>query len=209
MPVIPSQVNKPKRGRPPKSAVVARAETYTPLPTEAEPQPKPVPVPDAEMEVAFDPYSENDFLKFKKFPDTYVLRWCNPNYRRTRGWRGWQPVKWSDDIGRNLGDYLIDPPHRFEGMATMDDYIRAGNDLVLCKLHAGVWFARKRAMRERRDDIMSHLQGAKLVAAEDRSSEEPEQYEQADVGKPLQGMPLPPTRPRANIVSPVRKTRNK
>lgn len=156
---MPDTFRPRKRGRPPKVAPVPDvvAVTESPVPAQA------VEVPDAEFSVDHDPWGEQDFMAIRKHPDGFVLRWCNPNYRQGGKWRGWEPIGWSSEIGRNLPEYLIDPPHRFQGGNQIDDLIRVGNDLVLCKLPIGAYRARMKAKQDKRDRIMNNLTGAKVV----------------------------------------------
>lgn len=184
-----------KRGRPPK-----RAATYTPTMTAVDVEEAPIAleVPDAEMEVVLDPFSSQNFLEFKKHPDGFVLRFCNPNYRAHRGYRGWEPVRWSSEIGQNLGEFLIDPPFRFKAMNELDDFIRVGNDLVLCKLPTAIYAARRRAIQSKRDNIMGQIQLA------DPEAPAPDaEYDQVG-GKTLRGIVTPP---KSRQGQPVVKTR--
>ncbi len=95
------------------------------------------------VEITSDPYSmENNPHEIKAHPPGWRLRWCNPNFRERRGWLGWEPVNYDDEIGRNLTDYLNDPPFKMEGTKRFDNYVRRGADAVLCKLPENLWAIR-------------------------------------------------------------------
>lgn len=182
------QLVKPrKRGRPPKR----KPEAFAPQ-TSSDAQeavaPTPQEIPDASFDVLHDPWGEQDFMQIRQHPDGFVLRFVNPQYRARRGWRGWEPVTWSSEIGKNLGDYLIDPPHRFQGGNSIDDYIRVGSDLVLCKLPVAAYKARMKAKQDKRDKIMGSLGGAKLV--QETSPDKQADYQEYGP-RPVRGMPLP------------------
>lgn len=176
-----------KRGRPPKARpeVPASQDAYED-PRDEAPIQAPANVPDAEFAVVRDPWGEQDFMRFRKHPDGFVLRWCNPNKRNSSGWRGWAPVLWSSALGQTLGEYLIDPPHRFQGGLQSDDMVRIGNDLILCQLPAAAYAARMREKQAKRDRIMKTLDGGSVVDpnAPDRQAEYAEP-------KPVRGMVVP------------------
>jgi len=98
---------------------------------------------DPEPELAYDPYDEQNPHAILSHPEGWVLSWKNPDYRAHRGWRGWVPVEYDDEIGQNLTKYLNDPPARMEGMANVDNYVRRGTDSILCKLPKDIWDARQ------------------------------------------------------------------
>ena len=80
----------------------------------------------------------------KKHPDGKVLSWKNPNIRNsTRGWRGWVPVTYDDEIGSKLTEFIPDPPAKMEGSAAQDNYIRRGTDSILCWIDEEIWQARQ------------------------------------------------------------------
>lgn len=80
----------------------------------------------------------------KKHPDGKVLSWKNPNIRNgQRGWRGWVPVTYDDEIGQKLSEYIPDPPAKMEGAAQQDNYVRRGTDSILCWLPEEIWQARQ------------------------------------------------------------------
>lgn len=99
---------------------------------------------DPEPELVYDPFDEQNPHAILAHPEGWVLSWKNPDYRAHRGWRGWTPVEYDDEIGSELGKYLKDPPARMEGMAQIDNYVRRGTDSILCKLPADLWDARQR-----------------------------------------------------------------
>jgi hypothetical protein len=57
---------------------------------------------------------------------------------------GWKPVEYDDEIGRNLSDYLPDPPLKMEGTKDFDNLVRRGDDAILCALPIGIWEERQR-----------------------------------------------------------------
>jgi hypothetical protein len=91
-----------------------------------------------------------------KHPDGKVLSWKNPNIRNgQRGWRGWVPVTYDDEIGKNIQEYIPDPPAKMSGSATQDNYIRRGTDSILCWLPEEMFKARqqKREMKALRKQV--------------------------------------------------------
>ena len=98
---------------------------------------------DPEPVLLYDPFDEQNPHKILKNPDGWVLSWKNPDYRAHRGWRGWIPIEFDDEIGSELGKYLNDPPERMAGMAQIDNYVRRGTDSILCKLPQELWDARQ------------------------------------------------------------------
>lgn len=104
---------------------------------------------DGSLHVLRDPWKDKDPLKIKAHPENFRLRWCNEKYRSHKGWEGWTPVQWDEEIGKNLNKYLIDIPPRFEGMAHFDSYVRMGADAILCKLPVEYWLARKEHLRQK------------------------------------------------------------
>lgn len=102
------------------------------------------------VEITSDPYAmDGSPHDIKVHPEGYRLYWCNPNYRERRGWQGWEPVEYDDEIGRNLDQYLNDPPLKMEGTKRFDNYVRRGADAVLCKLPIGIWNARLEKKQEK------------------------------------------------------------
>lgn len=98
---------------------------------------------DPAPEMVYDPFDEQNPHTILAHPEGWVLSWKNPDYRAHRGWRGWVPVEYDDEIGQNLSNYLQDPPQRMEGMAQIDNYVRRGTDSILCKLPKDLWDARQ------------------------------------------------------------------
>ena len=80
----------------------------------------------------------------KKHPNGKILSWKNPNIRNgARGWRGWVPITYDCEIGKNLLDYISDPPAKMEGIANQDNYVRRGTDSILCWIDEEIYFARQ------------------------------------------------------------------
>lgn len=90
-----------------------------------------------------DPFSTKNPHQIKAHPPGKVLSWKNPKYRRERGWRGWNPISYDDEIGRELSLYIIDPPANMAGSADLDNYVRRGTDSVLCWISEDVYLARQ------------------------------------------------------------------
>jgi hypothetical protein len=98
---------------------------------------------DANVQMLKDPFTSRNPHQIKAHPPDKVLSWKNPRYRQERGWRGWSPVSYDDEIGRTLSSYIDGPPHKMEGSATLDNYVRRGTDSVLCWIPKDVWLARQ------------------------------------------------------------------
>lgn len=106
-------------------------------------------VPQADVEPIYeDPFDGQYGHKIKADPPGFRLGWKNEKMREpsmggSRGWRGWEPITYDDDIGRNLSEYLAAPPARMEGSSQLDNKVRRG-DTILCKLPEEIWLARQR-----------------------------------------------------------------
>ena len=80
----------------------------------------------------------------KKHPAGKILSWKNPNIRNgTRGWRGWVPITYDSEYGKQLLDYIDDPPAKMEGSSNQDNYVRRGTDSILCYIDEEIWLARQ------------------------------------------------------------------
>jgi hypothetical protein len=104
---------------------------------------------DIAPEVYYDPFDEQNPHVILNHPEGFVLSWKNPNLRAKKGWKGWVPITYDDEIGKNLGQYLQDPPPRMEGTAQLDSYVRRGTDSILCKLPKEMWDARQQRRSDR------------------------------------------------------------
>jgi len=104
------------------------------------------------VKVYKDPYESHaphkilkDLPPDKDGPEGYKLGWKQTKKRQERGWNGWEACKWSDPWfgkdGKNLGEFVSDPPMRYQGADQIDEYIRRG-DTVLCRLNMLWWKAR-------------------------------------------------------------------
>lgn len=94
-----------------------------------------------EPTLLYDPFDSKNPHKIVKHPPGFRLGWKNPMYRENhRGWRGWVPVKYDSDVGRNLKSYLLDPPRK---MAHQDDDMVRRGDSILCMLPEDMWLARQ------------------------------------------------------------------
>lgn len=96
----------------------------------------------------FDPYGigNNRPFSFKDHPVGYRLRWCRESSRDQHGWKGWIPVEWEDEVGKNLSKYCWDAPRKLSN--EVDSKVRRG-DSMLCILPIGQWLARQLARTEK------------------------------------------------------------
>lgn len=100
-----------------------------------------------------DPFDSQNPHLILKDPPGFKLGWKNPLYRDGhRGWRGWRAVEHTDEIGRNLSKYLLDPPRRMEH--AVDNYVRRG-DSILCFIEHEIWEARQ----QRRSQLAARRAG--------------------------------------------------
>ena len=106
-------------------------------------EPEKIPKPELGAELVHDPYSVQNPLTFKKEFPGYKFGWKGERHRGARGWRGWICVKYDDEIGRNLDEYIVDPPRKMEGSARQDNYVRRG-DSILCILPRRMFDARQK-----------------------------------------------------------------
>ena len=126
-----------------------------------------------EPRVVHDPFDTQNPHRIIANPPGFVLGWKNPLYRDGhRGWRGWRPVQFDDEIGRNLSKYLLDPPRRMEH--AVDNMVRRG-DTILCALEEDLWYARqlKRQRKAERlaapyaaDMTQDHVQNRNFLRAD-------------------------------------------
>ena len=101
----------------------------------------------------FDPYDTDiNPLRIKKHPEGKHLSWKNPTFRDQKGWKGWVPVEWDDEIGQHITDYVNDPPSQMEGTSKQDNYVRRDTDCILCWIDERIWNTRqlKRTMKAAR-----------------------------------------------------------
>lgn len=108
------------------------------------------------VDLLYDPYDSHNPLHIakeiepdEKFPEGQKLGWKSERIRQHKGWKGWIPIRWDDQYGQNLGDYLSDAPMRMEGSENLDGYVRRGG-LILCRLDMRIWNSRN-AKRELKD----------------------------------------------------------
>lgn len=98
---------------------------------------------DVKVRQVRDPFNTKNPHQIIAHPPGKVLSWKNPKYRQERGWRGWQPISYDDEIGRELSTYITDPPAKMEGSANLDNYVRRGTDSVLCFIDEDIWLSRQ------------------------------------------------------------------
>jgi hypothetical protein len=106
-------------------------------------------------EILYDPYYSKDPYMIvgsiepdQQFPKGRVVAWKNFRLRmERRGWRGWVPFQYGDeltgDTGEHLTKYIMDPPPRLEGAMQLDSYVRRA-DLVLAWIDRRIFDARQR-----------------------------------------------------------------
>ena len=110
-----------------------------------------IPTPDPNL--FYDPYDAPH--KILKHPEGKRLSWKNPLLRDQRGWRGWTPVTYDDEIGSKLLEYITEAPTQMSNIATQDNYVRRGTDSILSWLPQELWDHRQmvresRAQRKQR-----------------------------------------------------------
>lgn len=81
--------------------------------------------------------------KILKHPEGKILSWKNPRIRQDKGWKGWEPITWDSEVGKNLSEYINDPPAKLEGISKQDNYVRRGTDSVLSMIDEEIWNARQ------------------------------------------------------------------
>ena len=96
-----------------------------------------------EPKVYHDPFECNNPHKILAHPEGKRLSWKNPKIRNDGGWKGWDPVTWDSEIGKDLDTYIASPPSKMEGISTQDNYVRRGTDSVLAMIDEEIWFARQ------------------------------------------------------------------
>lgn len=119
----------------------------------------------------YDPYGagQGKPLAFKDHPEGFKLRWCHEGSRASRGWKGWEPVFWDDEIGQNLEKYCFDAPRKLDN--AIDAKVRRG-DAILCKLPIGVWLSRQLARVEKaRAQVARHKTEERDLINEYQSNE--------------------------------------
>jgi len=110
---------------------------------------------DAESGVTqlIDPYENHNAFKVlgdiepcTEYPDGAKVAWKNPEYRKRRGWRGWDVFEWGDKFtgekGELLTNYIPDPPEHMLAHKDIDQAVRRG-DVVLARLPMNLWEARQ------------------------------------------------------------------
>jgi hypothetical protein len=149
-----------------------------------------------------------------KHPDGKVLSWKNPNIRNgSRGWRGWVPVCYDDEIGLRLTEYIPDPPAKMEGSAEQDNYVRRGTDSILCWLDEEIWNARQQkreAKALRKQQLASNVGNTRIQPGVDTFGDGVQQ-EQRPVGgfKPrVSAEPLTTAHPAKRTEMPMPEPRD-
>lgn len=127
-------------------------------------------VPKREAIVVKDPYSDQNPFKINgkippndEFPEGQVLRWCNEEVRKTRGWRGWIPLEWGDEYTGEKGELLLgygitDIPAQLSGPDRIDNSVRRG-DVMLCRLRSEWWDQRRQARKDEDARLRSKATG--------------------------------------------------
>lgn len=128
----------------------------------------------AEIDQLYDPYDSHNPLRIAKnieadakFPEGQKLSWKSDRVRQFKGWKGWIPIRWDDEYGQQLGEYLSDAPMRMEGSENLDGYVRRGG-LILCRLDMRIWNSRnaKRELKDAQRRGKSHIESRNLFGRE-------------------------------------------
>lgn len=98
--------------------------------------------------IVYDPFAYKNPHEFKKHPKGKRLSWLNPRLRDRTGMLGYKYVTYDDPIGRNLDEFVQDPPCKMEGTAEHDRFVRRG-DTILGWLPWGIWRARQIAREDK------------------------------------------------------------
>lgn len=139
-----------------------------------------------------DPLAGTNTQQIKAHPPGKRLYWCNERYREasmggSRGWRGFVKVTFQDEIGKNLGKFIKDPPRRYEGSDQRDNFVRRG-DTILCWLPVGIWLNRQKARVQKANRGITEAQ-AQQKLADTRGRLEGEGLHQAP--RPRRGFVMP------------------
>lgn len=100
-----------------------------------------------------DPYENHNAFKVHgdiepcpEYPNGAKVAWKNPEYRKRRGWRGWDVFEWGDKFtgtnGELLTNYIPDPPEHLLAHKDQDKAVRRG-DVVLARLPMELFEARQ------------------------------------------------------------------
>jgi len=124
-------------------------------------------LPEPDVEPLYeDPFEDQSAHKIITNPPGFRLGWKNEELRcGSRGWRGWIPIEYDDEIGRELDKYIQCPPTRMEGSSQLDNKVRRG-DTILCKLPEEIWLARqhKRVKKDAmRQGVASNARNKQLM----------------------------------------------
>jgi len=96
-----------------------------------------------EPKVFHDPFDTTNPHKILNHPEGKKLGWKNPRIRDEKGWKGWEPVTWDSEIGKNIEQYIPSPPAKMVGIEKQDNYVRRGTDSVLAMIDEEIWMARQ------------------------------------------------------------------
>ena len=102
-----------------------------------------------EPRVYHDPFDCKNPHKILKHPEGKILSWKNPRIRQDKGWKGWEPITWDSEIGKNLASYINDPPAKLEGISKQDNYVRRGTDSILSQIDEEIWNARQQKREDK------------------------------------------------------------
>ena len=98
-----------------------------------------------EPKVFHDPFACTNPHKILSHPEGYRLGWKNPRIRDEQGWKGWEPITWDSEIGKDLSKYIASPPAKMKGIEAQDNYVRRGTDSILSQLPEEIYLARTQA----------------------------------------------------------------
>ena len=97
--------------------------------------------------IIHDPFAGKNPMRFKKHPPGRRLSWLNPKYR-DNNMLGYRYVAYDSEIGKNLKEYLTDPPSKMIGSVQHDNLVRRG-DSILGVIPYGIWKARQLAREDK------------------------------------------------------------
>jgi hypothetical protein len=164
--------------------------------TYAGPQPK----------VYHDPYDTTNPHKILHHPEGKKLSWKNPNIRDRQGWKGWEPITWDSEVGKNIEKYIPSPPAKMVGIEKQDNYVRRGTDSVLAMIDEEIWMARqqKREDKALRKQLAANARANAAIGNGVETFGDGVQSDPRPAGgfKPRQELPVPEGGHRTRLLHP-------
>ena len=153
-----------------------------------------------------DPFDCINPHKFKCHPEGLRFSWKNPRIMEDQGPKGWSPVTWDSEIGRDIDTYLASPPAKMEGIATQDNYVRRGVDSILCVIKEEIWLARqqKRESKALRKQMAANARANVMLGDGVETFGDGVKREPRPVGgfKPREELPVPHGGHRTRLFHP-------